>query len=89
MKKPLQPGDDPRKALPKHNERGKKRFFYTYTDIAALTNQPENTVRVAAHRKVFDPTDLRSVIHYVVSRGRPPAEPVYEYETPEEDNDGQ
>ena len=41
----LEPGDNPREALGNHKERGPKRFYYTYEDIARICGLASSTVR--------------------------------------------
>jgi hypothetical protein len=48
--------------------RGKRRFSYTYQDLARLLGMTEEAVRQAAHRGKFDPADLRSVVAFYVKR---------------------
>lgn len=57
-------GVNPRSVYDNHKERGKKTFSYTYEDLAQLLNMDEGAVRVAVHRKQFDPAQLLSVFNY-------------------------
>lgn len=67
----LKTGADPRRVLKNHKERGHKKFYFTYGDIAQLTQLPEASVRVAAHRKVFDPNSFASVVQFIIGKGSP------------------
>lgn len=44
-----------------HRERGPKRFFYTYADLALLYGVKEVTVRQWVSRGLLDPTSIESV----------------------------
>ncbi len=66
---PFPSGSDPRKVLGrKHRERGPKKHFYTFTDIATIIGASEASVRQSAKRGRFDVDDLRSVIEFVIKR---------------------
>lgn len=57
------PGEDPRSYVPHHRERGRKRFTYTYDDLARLYDVSVRTVYnwgVDAGRP-FDPSDLEDI----------------------------
>lgn len=64
----LSPGDDPRKTLRNHRERGPKAFQFCYRDYAELFDMSEGAVRKAASRGCFDPSNLASVIDYWLRR---------------------
>jgi hypothetical protein len=72
MAKPSDPNPaDPRVRLSRHRERGPKKFFYTYADIARICGLSVASVQTYASRGDFEPGDLESVIAFVVARRRP------------------
>lgn len=56
-------GMNPREHVPGHRERGRKRFAYTYDDLATLYGVEVRTVYnwAADSGRPFDPSDLESV----------------------------
>jgi hypothetical protein len=61
---PFQPGQNPRDVLAHHCERGPKRYFYTYADVALVTGLALTTVRSSG----LDMTDLAAVARFVANR---------------------
>lgn len=43
----------------------RKRFSFTYADLARATGRSETAVRILASRGAFDPEDLVSVVEFV------------------------
>jgi hypothetical protein len=66
MIKLLGPGENPRKTLRKHRERGPKRFEYTYEKLANLRGIKEQSLRLHVTKGELDPSDLLSVSCYLM-----------------------
>lgn len=43
-------------------------WAYGHADLAALLETSEGAVRQAVHEKRFDPSDLRSIVNYLLER---------------------
>lgn len=61
----LKPGDDPRRVLPRHQERGPQIYQYSLQLIAEAAKVEYQTVRKAVTDKRLDPKDLRSVAAFI------------------------
>ena len=48
--------------------RGMKKFAFTYQDISDLTGISLGNLRIMAHRGQFDPSNLQSLVDFVVKR---------------------
>ncbi len=70
MTSALFPGQNPRRALPKHRERGPKRWSYTYADIAKAAGLSVGTVKNYKKLGRLDPSDLASVAHLICRENR-------------------
>lgn len=69
MNNPLHP-NNPRNN-PKHKERGRRRFVFTYLHLSNLLNMTEASVRQAVKQNRLDPENLHSICEYWVSTYRP------------------
>lgn len=61
----LKPGDNPRRALPNHEERGPVPYNYTLQQVAEAAGVNYQTVRKAVSDGRLDPENLRSVAGYI------------------------
>lgn len=68
LKPALQPGDNPRKKLRQHRERGHSKFTYTIRTVAKLVELSVSAVRTHIKGGKFDLKDLGSVVEYVGAR---------------------
>ena len=66
----LLPGQNPRRILPKHRERGPKRWTYTYADIAKASGLSLGTVKNYKKLGRLDPADLGSVARLICREDR-------------------
>ena len=55
---------------PGFKERGAKKFYYTYQDIATLLGIKANTVQHLVSSKKLDPYSLKSILNQAVLRHR-------------------
>lgn len=74
--RPLQPGEDPRKKIRRHRERGMKRWSFTYADIAKVCGISVGAVRKAASWRGkrpprLDMTDIVSFASFLQDHGVP------------------
>jgi len=68
-REPLKKGENPRKVLSSHRERGPiQHLVVTTSVIAEAAGISPTTVRTAIRKKEFDPTSLESVMEYVWKR---------------------
>lgn len=45
-----------------------KKFTFTFEDISRITGLSVGNLRVMVSRKLFNPKDLQSVVHFVASQ---------------------
>jgi hypothetical protein len=64
----LKRGQNPRKILEGHRERGPKKYFYTQEDLAEAFGMTRGALRVAMARGQVDPESLQSIVEYFVRR---------------------
>ncbi len=66
----LKRGQDPRKFLENHRERGAKQFTHSYEDIAEAAGVGQGAVRMAVSRGQLDPESISSIVEFVLDRRR-------------------
>lgn len=63
----LEAGTNPRRVIPRHRERGPKRFTYTWADIERATDKSRRTLQRWVKQGLFDPADFASVLQILES----------------------
>jgi len=69
MEQPFKEGVDPRTYLRAHRERGRKKFTYTYDDLAELFGVSVRTLHNWTSAG-FDPSDLEDICRRWYERAR-------------------
>ena len=64
----LKRGQDPRRVLGRHRERGPKVIGYTYEEVADFLGMTGGALRVAITRGQVDPQSLESIMEYYLYR---------------------
>lgn len=65
LRPPLQKGEDPRRVLPNHRERGSAAYRYTQEDVARAAGAPLSAVRRARSRGELRFDRLETVFAWV------------------------
>ena len=64
----LGPRENPRYYLPRHAERGPKRFTYTLDEVCRLASVTRQQLRRAKERGEVDPASFESVVNWAAQR---------------------
>lgn len=66
LKNRLRPGQDPRKQLAQHRERGQATYRFTQAEVAEVAGAPISAVRRARQRGEIRSWTLRDVVPWVI-----------------------